>query len=550
MKVSTSVKQTYTNNINDELHVLVIEDNPIDVRVLEYTLTGDFGDQSYKIHSEGELYLALHYLEDTTIDVVMLDLNLPDSRGLETLSNFKTVYPSIPVIVLTGMSDDEIGKEAIRLGAQDYLVKGEINNTMLRKIIDFSIERQNISKLLYEQDYKYRYLFDNSLDAIFITTRGGMYFSNFNTSLQRLLGYERADLFELTPKGMFKSEDTFKHCKDLFLRNGFINQLEVQLVDKYGASLYCLLNLNDIRDISQKIIGLQGIITDITSIKQQKEKLILLNQELELKVEKRTRELSEAKRKIDEKHKLVASSISYAENIQRALLPSMGEVKALIDNSFLIFKPRDVVSGDFYWINKVGNKIIYIIGDCTGHGVPGAFMSFIGVQQLNEIICEGRQTDPSRILFELNHRVNRLFKKERGAIHEGMDIGVCCFNFENKTLEYASARRPLYVARENDFWAIKGTSMSIGEDHIQEFETKKILLNPGDSIYLFTDGYADQIGGAHDKKFMSRRFKELLSRISSEPLAKQKYILETEFEEWKGSDIQIDDVCGFGLRIE
>lgn len=535
----------------NDITVFVIEDNPIDLRLLEFNLSGNY-DSAYRILHAGELISGLQQMESKTIDVVLLDLNLPDSQGIETLEKFKSVYPNLPVVVLTGMDDSATGKEAIRLGAQDYLVKGDFNDSMLRKTIDFSIERQHITKMLYEQDYKYRYIFDNSLDAIFIASRRARSFVNFNVSLQRMLGYERAELFKLNPQDLFVDPDGFKICKESFLNNGFINNQELELYTKSGRIIHILLNINDVRDLNQVTIGLQGIVKDITSLKIQKQKLQELNQELEAKVVKRTQELFEAKKKVEEKNRLVESSIDYAQNIQNALLPSMGEVRNLVDNSFLIFKPRDIVSGDFYWINKVGNKVIFIIGDCTGHGVPGAFMSFIGVQQLNEIICEQRQTDPSKILFELNHRVNRLLKKHdkpTHPIHEGMDIGVCCFNFSNGTLEFASARRPLYVSRENEFWEIKGTNKSIGEENNVIFENKKILLNSEDRVFLFTDGYADQIGGKFNKKFMSRRFRELLQEISLETPERQKLILESTFEEWKGSEMQIDDICGFGITI-
>ena len=537
---------------SNEIHVLVIEDNPADIRILEYSLAGEFDGTTYQITPANTLSSGLQLVESFKFNIALLDLNLPDSAGLDTLRKFNSTHPNTPVIVLTGTSDDGTGKEAIRMGAQDYMVKGEFNDSMIRKVIDFSIERQQINKMLYEQDYKYRYIFDNSLDAIFIASRGAKKFNNFNTSLQRMLGYERNELFEIKPIEIFKDSNSFFECSNLFMRNGFIKNKEIELLDKHGATIHCLINVNDVRDLNQRIIGLQGIVTDITSLKQQKEKLLLLNQDLERKVIFRTKELLEAKQKVDEKNKLVESSINYAQNIQNALLPTMGEVRELVDNSFLIFKPRDTVSGDFYWINQIGNKTIYIIGDCTGHGVPGAFMSFIGVQQLNEIICEGRQTDPSKILFELNHRVNRLLKKderESHEIHEGMDIGVCVFNFQSRTLEYASARRPLYITREEEIWEIKGTPVSIGENTHQVYESKKILLNEEDNVYLFTDGYADQIGGTRNKKFMRGRFRSLLQSLQGENIDAQKMILEREFEEWKADEIQIDDVCGFGLQI-
>lgn len=536
------------------IDVLLVEDNLADAKLFEYTVNRSVKEQNYSIHISTFLKEALQHTNENHVDVVLLDLNLPDSQGLDTLCNFLTVFPQIPVVILTGMDNDSLSKSALRAGAQDYIVKGEYNASIITRVIDYAIERKAISRILFEKDYKYRYIFDNSVDSIFITSKTGSRFLNFNSSLQKLLGYSRPDLFLINPVDLFVDVQEFVEAREEFLENGFVNRKEVRLRSADHEILYCLLNLNDVRDINQQNVGLQGIITDITSITQKKIELKKLNQVLEFKVLERTKELNTAISKVEEKNKQITESINYAKNIQHAFLPTPTEVSSLIPTSFVLFKPRDIVSGDFYWLHKTGNKIIVIVADCTGHGVPGAFMSFIGHQQLNEIVKERGQTIPSRILTDLNNRVKKLLRQDvinSEHLTDGMDVAVCCFDFYNNVLEFSGAMRPIYHLRNGDLAEIKGDRKSVGGSETEKrFTTKKISLRKDDLIYIFTDGYADQFGGRKEKKFMTNRLKKLLIEINEHDMPTQRQILEDRFLDWKKNHFQVDDICAMGVRIE
>lgn len=255
-------------------------------------------------------------------------------------------------------------------------------------------------------------------------------------------------------------------------------------------------------------------------------------------------------KKISEQNKDITDSIQYAQRIQRAILPSDEYVKELFPNSFIFFQPRDVVSGDFYWTSKQKNASIMAVVDCTGHGVPGAFMSMIGNSLLNQIVNEQGITKPSEILFKLREEVIKALK-QTGAVGEsrdGMDIAICCL--ENKKLQFAGANNPLIFIRNNQLTEYKGDKQPIGiyAGIPKPFTNHEIDLQTGDSIYLYSDGYADQFGGHQNKKFKYAQLKELLTTIVQLPMERQREKLQLNFEAWKSDNEQVDDVLVIGIR--
>lgn len=257
---------------------------------------------------------------------------------------------------------------------------------------------------------------------------------------------------------------------------------------------------------------------------------------------------------IEYKNKEITDSINYAKRIQESILPVRDDIKQAFPQSFVLFKPRDVVSGDFYWFAQQGGKKIIACVDCTGHGVPGAFMSMIGNTLLNEIVNEKGITKPSEILNLLHERVRQSLKQdqENAETRDGMDLALCAIDSYAGTLEFAGANRPLYIIRNNVLEEIRPTKSPIGGDKMDEdrkFINNELKLLAGDSIYMTTDGYADQFGGEKGKKFMVKRFQEILVGIQHQTLEQQGDTLKTTIESWQGDIEQVDDILVIGIRI-
>ncbi len=274
----------------------------------------------------------------------------------------------------------------------------------------------------------------------------------------------------------------------------------------------------------------------------------------------KTNKLLEIKNlEIGKKNKDITDSIKYAQRIQRAILPSNEFVKNLLPEHFIIYIPKDIVSGDFYWIENKDNKVLFSAVDCTGHGVPGAFMSIVGRNLLNQAVNEYNITKPSEILNYLNNGVIETFKHSQGQddkngdVKDGMDLALCCLSDNFSKLEYAGAYNPMYLIRNNEVIHYKADVYPIGTpfgERLKSFTNVEVSLNKGDTIYIFSDGYVDQFGGGPSrKKFSSKRFRETLLEIQHLTMAEQKNKLIKIFEEWKGATNQLDDVLIIGIRV-
>lgn len=283
---------------------------------------------------------------------------------------------------------------------------------------------------------------------------------------------------------------------------------------------------------------------------------------LEKKVEERTEEVVRQKEEIETQNKKlevlykhITDSIRYAKRLQEAILPSDSFMNKLLPNSFVFYKPKDIVSGDFYWVYKKGEKVLFAAIDCTGHGVPGAFMSIVAYNQLKHVVTTTSLTSPSEILDELNKGLAQTLNSghDEPATKDGMDLSLCSIDYKNMELEYSGAFNPLYLFRDGKLIQYKADKFPIGyfeNDKENRFTNHKIELKVGDFIYIFSDGFADQFGGPGGKKFMANSFRNLLHRIHNFPLEKQKNILAKTFDDWRGSLEQVDDIVIMGVKIE
>lgn len=259
-------------------------------------------------------------------------------------------------------------------------------------------------------------------------------------------------------------------------------------------------------------------------------------------------------RLLEERNKEMQDSVRYASRIQHSMIRFDEEIKSIIPESFVYYQPRDVVSGDFYWFSQVDGKMYGVCADCTGHGIPGAFMCMIGITLLNEIIIEKKIHEPNRILDELHHSLMRSLRTgEDGATpRDGMELALVVYDPKLKQMQFSGAYAAVWIVRKDELMEIEGDLQPIGwfMGAKEPFTSKEIQLQKGDQIYLFTDGYPDQIGGAgRGKKFLYSRFRKLLLDIRQLPMHGQKHHIEQSFLEWKGDQEQIDDICVIGLRV-
>ncbi len=258
-----------------------------------------------------------------------------------------------------------------------------------------------------------------------------------------------------------------------------------------------------------------------------------------------------AQQKIEEQKKSITDSIQYAKRIQNAVLPSQKIMDNCFTDHFIYFKPRDIVSGDFYWMTKKDNKLVLVAADSTGHGVPGAFMSMLGISFLNEIVNKQSCEKASTILDELRNLVKSTLAQSGKATNDGMDIALVIVDKEKMMMNYAGAYNSLYIIRNKELLITKADRMPIGNYIIDDkpFTNHEIDIQKGDSIYIFSDGYADQFGEKTDTKFSTKALKSLLLEINEFSAQKQSEILEQKFQEWKGNQKQIDDILIIGTMI-
>jgi serine phosphatase RsbU (regulator of sigma subunit) len=298
--------------------------------------------------------------------------------------------------------------------------------------------------------------------------------------------------------------------------------------------------------------------TDKQQLEKEKELFKQKNQKLweqSLAVYKEKERIDSIRKYIESQHTDLTKSINYAQRIQEALLPSEELLKQLFPNHFILYRPRDIVSGDFYWTKHINNKSIIAIADCTGHGVPGAFMSLLGISFLNEITSKKTMLSAAQILEEMRKKVKNAFQQDSNNSHirDGMDMVICIIDSETKELEFSGANNGIFIAKEdNSIMEIKGTRNPIS-DYPKEkaFENHKTNLNDQDTVFMYSDGYFDQFGGPKKQKLTKKRFVELLTKChkSGLTLNNTRKEMESYLDSWQGEEIQVDDILVFGIKL-
>lgn len=339
-----------------------------------------------------------------------------------------------------------------------------------------------------------------------------------------------------------KLKDSLEYSQKEVLSNAKITEQELQL-DKERTLKYALYS-------GIALLLVLGGVSYKSYRDKKKDNLVIAQQKTE--VEKQNIEIESQRHILESKNKEITDSITYAKRIQEAILPAKSVISKYLPDSFILYKPKDIVAGDFFWIENINGITLFAAADCTGHGVPGAMVSVVCHNALNRAVKEFGLTEPGRILDKTRELVIEQFEKSEQDVKDGMDISLCALSFSNQTLQWAGANNPLWIIRKDatEMEEIKADKQPIGKFIEQKpFTTHTINLSSGDTIYIFSDGYQDQFGGKDNKKYKAANFKKLLLESKERSMPDQKQIIDTSFESWRGNQAQVDDVCVIGVKM-
>lgn len=354
-------------------------------------------------------------------------------------------------------------------------------------------------------------------------------------STKRMLGFEPEQLlgegwWDLTRIDILEREAVKELTMQQLQQNSMVESLPYERLLKTatGGDKWILWNTS--KGPSNTLIGIGH---DITDRKKAEQKLIEKHKELE------------------QQNKDMLDSIQYASRIQEAILPDIEKIKNAFSDAFVLYQPKDVVSGDYYFFYQRGSKSFVAAVDCTGHGVPGALMSIIANGILKEVIVKKGITEPSEILYALDEELFAALNKKGEITSDGMDVALAVFDSENNSVRYSGAFRPMILLRDNELIEFEANRYPIGfyADVEKIFVSKEIELKKEDTFYFFTDGYCDQFGGELKKKFNKKRFKELLLSLQGMEMEEQHSFLQYALLNWRQGEPQLDDVCIIGVRI-
>jgi PAS domain S-box-containing protein len=455
-------------------------------------------------------------------------------------------------------------------------------------------ELASMNEVLQVGEERFRKLIEYNTAGIFIHDGQSIVYAN--PECTKILGYDMFRLFTtpliqiVHPDFRPQVEKKLAQMRKMKMKKTITFRADIQVIDGYGNSRWIDLTTSNAYEKSSFIATINDITERklandqlreankliekrneqlnlvLTQFKKQQEELIKQSEDLRLANEAISKSQEELERKnkiIERKNEDMLASINYAKRIQQAILPTTEEINRVLTDYFILYKPLDIVSGDFYWIARKHYKIIVAVVDCTGHGIPGAFMSLIGNDLLNEIVNTRSITSPELILEELRKDIQRVLRQGTTLVQDGMDIAICTidqFPDEYKEvlgkpkLEFAGAGNPIVLIQNNEIKYIRGDNIPIGGYHPRHTEKRfvkhTLTIEEPTTFYLFTDGYQDQFGMGNNGKFGTRKLRELLLSIHQKPMELQKTILEQTMQDWLGDPHrQIDDILIMGVRV-
>jgi PAS domain S-box-containing protein len=462
--------------------------------------------------------------------------------------------------------------ERYRIATNRFLIsKGVIITSILTAILIilvalyFFIKDFNI-KLRYQNELKtsqenFQQIFNLNANPIYITDMESGCFMDLNSGFEKLLCFNRHEAIGKTAieLNIMRLEE-HNRAISIIKEKGYVKDMELKMYKKGGDMMNILVNSIMIDTNGTK--NLLTTLTDISALKitekelREAKELVFQQQIDSVKTESEIErlknvELKIANQQIEEKSRNILDSIEYAKYIQETILAHEDDLMNSFPDSFVLYKPKDIVSGDFYWHYRIDGKIFLAMVDCSGHGVPGAFMTIAGNNMLENIIKVKRIYEPEEVLLELNNSIANTFYTEEENIgsDSGMDISFCSIDIKTLKMKCASAHQPIYIIRNEKLTEIKADKITMGNAPNQKFEQQEISLAKGDIIYLFSDGYVDQKGGKARRKFYYKPFMDIIIGISNLKMAEQREVLEKTINDWMINEVQIDDITVIGIRV-
>jgi len=447
-----------------------------------------------------------------------------------------------------------------------YLIKKDFSNSVFyfKKALDIAMKYEMLdSKATIYYELSNSYVIDGQLEEAQAMTLRSYTISHENN----LIHEESEALSQLVHIAELSNnyQDAFGYQKELTAIEKEIFNVEKVRKTKEMEGQLNLVQKEKV--IAEQKLSIQAEQQEADRVKSQNTMLYLVigivsllvfftfwmyfkTRKLNISINKQKDIIEEKSEAVEEAYNNIHDSLEYSKYIQRAMLPSPEFFKNRFSDSFIFFQPKDIVSGDFYWGQEQDGQIYVAAVDCTGHGVPGAMVSIIGYNGLNRCLKELKISEPSKILSSLSDFVEESLFNEEKEMKDGMDMALCSFDLKNNLLRYAGANNSIYIISNGNLKEYKSNKRPVGKyPGKKEFNEQEISLGKGDSVYLFSDGYADQFGGIKGKKMKYKAFKEILTNHALEPMEKQMEIVREKFENWRGDLEQIDDVCIIGIKI-
>ncbi len=508
--------------------------------------------------------------------VFILSFQLDFIDGLSIMRKLRKEGRELAIIFLTADKTVERAIEAMKAGAMDFLPKTAKLEQLIVPMVDkvfFSqqknIQQQQIKRELHENREKLRSTIDSINDYI-------VAFDVKDFCIDAHISKVKNCIFPSADKllGKHISHSVWPKEFSENIKIALKNTLKTSQVQKFefsmGNEFWFSVNVSERKSQSGEYNGATAVLRDFTdnkkaeiAIRLSEDKLRIQNAEIQHinhEIEIQRDKANEQNDKLRLQAKNIMASIHYAKRIQSAILPPKEFIAHFMPEHFIFYRPRDIVSGDFYWFAQKGQKIVLVAADCTGHGVPGAFMSMLGTVLLNEIVNIKETYEAGEILNLFRESLIRAMRQtgKKGEAADGMDVALCIIDIANKTVNYAGANNPLYIIRmieneskEAEVEVIKADKMPIGIHRKikNAFTSHTISLESGDLIYIFSDGVIDQFGGPKYRKYLSSNFKKLLLSVNHLSMSAQKVKIEEAFDKWKGDNKQIDDILVIGVRF-
>ncbi len=491
--------------------------------------------------------------------------------------NYKEYYETLTESLLNG---EVLTNLEFRIfdpnGREKWIVqsiKGIFRNEKLVAIEGISCDitaRKAAEKALKDSQLKYKTLL-NTLPQRVIYKDENLVYLTVNMSFANDLGFDPEDIVGKTDFDLFEKEFAEKYRTDdlRIMQSGKIEDIEevysINNIPKIVQTVKC-----PVFDQEGYIKGILGIFWDIserkkveTKLKRAMKELMVANEEVivtNIQLEQQNNEIITQRDEIQRQHSVVqrqkqqlTDSIFYAQRIQKAVMPSSELLDKLFPEHFIFYLPRDIVSGDFYWIKTLNNSVIIAVADCTGHGVPGAFMSMLGITLLKEVVANQHDLHTDALLNSLRRALKNSLRQDESlrSSEDGLDIALCIIDMETGKLQYSGANMPFYLFRKNEeLIVLKPDRMPIAKNKIENpFSIQEMQLQKNDQFYLFSDGIIDQLGGKNVMRYSSRRFKSFLASIQHLSMNEQLESVQQEFNEWKNTTKQIDDVIVIGIKV-